>query len=82
MTAIATTDGHSGDADGQQAQMVVGEARKQADFQTCAGMLSQPRTADEDEKTAFARSTSQSGKRVNTSSSAMRPSMRASVPKQ
>ena len=29
--------------------------------QTCAGMLSQPRTADDDEKTALERSTSQSG---------------------
>ena len=47
--------------------------------QTCAGMLSQPRTADDDEKTALGRSTSQSGKRVNTSSSAIRPSMRASA---
>jgi hypothetical protein len=38
MTAIATTDGHSGDADGQQAQMVVGEARKQADFSVYISM--------------------------------------------
>ena len=47
--------------------------------QTCAGMLSQPLTADDDENTALSRSTSHSGKRFIISSNAIRPSIRASA---
>jgi len=46
---------------------------------TAAGMLSQPRTAEEDENTALSRSTSQSGNRFMISSNAIRPSMRANA---
>src|SRR6478672_5059914 len=42
-------------------------------------MLSQPRTVDDDEKTALSGSTSHSGKRFKISSSAIRPSIRAST---
>ena len=44
-----------------------------------AGMASQPRTVDVGESSALARSTSHSGKRLRISSSAIRPSSRASA---